>query len=352
MRRSLRNTKKRLYSSDERKVVIYGAMWLFSFVVLLLGVLFIRSCTLQERAEKELQLKLVFDDTYLVRVHNHITNKTETVKLEEYIYHVVAGEMPAAYDIEALKAQATAARTYTVQKCKSIIGDSAKGCKKGDWDVCTDSSCCQTWRSDEKMKQHWGRHYAEYALKIYTAVDETRGEILTFGGKPINAMYHSSSGGYTENIEDIYGGDPVPYLKSVDSPGEENFSDYASTVKLTLRDAAKALNDEFGTKLTAEKLKDNITITKKSSGGAVISAKIGTKEVTGRQIRHAFSLKSCKFSISFDEKHVIISVQGFGHGVGMSQTGAGAMAKAGSSYSEILLHYYTDVTLEKIGDLK
>ena len=352
MRKTLRNRRKRLYISDEHKIVVCGAMLLFCFIVLLLAVLFIRGCIEQERAERELQLKLVFDDTYTVRVHNHITGKTEKVKLEEYIYHVIAGEMPVSYNLEALKAQAVAARTYTVQKCRSIMGDSAKCCKRGEWDVCTDSSCCQTWRSTEKMKLTWGRHYAEYALKVYNAVNETKGEILTYSGKPINAMYHSSSGGYTENIEDIYGGDPVPYLKSVKSPGEEAFSDYRSTVKLTLREAAKKLNDEFGTSLTAAQLQKSISITKKSAGGAVISVEIGTKKVTGRQLRHAFSLKSCKFSISFDDKYAIIQVQGFGHGVGMSQTGAGAMAKAGSDYREILHHYYTDVVLEKIGDMR
>lgn len=350
MRKTLRKKKKGIRINDERKLVFYGAIWLVAFVVLLLLVLFVRGIIIQAQLERELALKLVFDDTYTVRVHHHDTGETEVVGLEEYIYHVVAGEMPLSYDIEALKAQAVAARTYTVQKCKSIMGDKAKCCGDG-WDICTDSGHCQTWRSTERMRLMSGRRYYEYAMKLYTAVDETKGQILTYNGKPINAMYHSSSGGHTENIEDIYGGDPVPYLKGVESPGEEDFSDYVSTVKLRLSDAAEKINAALGTNLSAHAMSRNIKITKRGTGGAVISMTVDGKEVKGREFRRIFTLKSLNFDISFDNRYAIIKVKGFGHGVGMSQTGAGAMAKSGADYKEILTHYYTDVKLQLIGDL-
>ena len=350
MSKTLRS-KRRGKAPDSRKKFFYGTMWLLGFFVLLFLILIIKSYITMKQDEKELKLLLVFDDTYTVRVHNHRTGDTAEMKLEEYIFHVVAGEMPLRYDIEALKAQAVAARTYTVQKCKSIMGDKAKCCKKGDWDVCTDSGCCQAFRSTEKMHLTWGRHYKEYCIKLYNAVNDTKGQILTYDNKPINAMYHSSSGGYTENIEDIYGGDPVPYLKSVRSPGEEDFEDYRTTVKFGYDELADKLNREYGTGLSRSNLRTGLKITEKTRTGAVLSVQIGDKKVTGRDFRRILSLKSCKYTISFDNKCVIITTEGFGHSVGMSQTGAGAMAKRGSEYDEILLHYYTDVKLQTIGDL-
>ena len=346
-RKRTKKTKKVTYTAAIRD----GACFLLTFTVLLITVLSVRTCTRENGATPQPDITLTFNSVYKITVHNHETNTTHVVPLDEYIFHVVAAEMPASYDTEALKAQAVAARTYAFSKSASLFGDNANQCSPGHFDICTDSSCCQSWKSISQLKERWGKDYNLYAKKVYDAVLSTDDLIITYDNKPINAMYHASSGGHTMNAEDVYGGSPVPYLRSVESPGEESYSGYSDTVKFTHSEAAKLINENFGQRLTKNTVRDSFGVLSTDDNGYVYKVRVGDKRVTGRDIRHAFSLKSSNFTIKMTAKYVIIDVRGYGHGVGMSQSGAAAMAANGSRYDDILTHYYTGIQIKSIGSL-
>lgn len=263
------------------------------------------------------------------------------MSLEEYVAGVVAAEMPASFNIEALKAQAVAARTYAVRRMADPCGDG--------WDVCSSSLCCQAYDTDAEMRENWGAAYEAYRAKVRLAAEETAGLILTWNGEPIEALYHSTSGGYTENSEHVFSA-ALPYLVGVESPGEEDAPRYETTAVFSRRDLAKALNAAFpGAELDRNRLESQLEVLTRYASGRVETVRVGGVTVSGRDFRKALSLNSAAFSFEFSSDSVTITVRGFGHGVGMSQLGANAMAAGGASFEEILLHYYTGVTLELPG---
>lgn len=269
-----------------------------------------------------------------VSVLNVSDGSVSEMDMEEYIVGVVAAEMPASFELEALKAQAVAARTYTIYKSSS---------QDHEADVCTDSTHCQAYLTDDQMRENWGDGYDTYLEKIRTAVSETSGEYLTYEGEPVMAVFHSMGGGNTENSADVWG-QSVPYLVSVSSPGEEVAENYNTTLTITF--------DEFKTKILSAHPEASISSPMDISepvlteGGHVKSMIIGGASVSGTELRSLFSLRSTMFSLSFSDNNVTFSVTGYGHGVGMSQYGANAMAKEGKTYQEILSHYYSGTTLE------
>ena len=257
--------------------------------------------------------------------------------LETYLIGVVLSEMPASFELEALKAQAVAARTFTMRQMENS--------KHTDCDVCADSSCCQAWSSREAMEEKLGETFLQYWQKAQEAVKQTAGEVLTYEGNLIEAVYFSCSGGATEDAVAVWGSE-VPYLQSVTSTGEEQASKYQSTTAVPLERFQQLLRGEnpavdlsgvpsgwFGTLTRTE-------------GGGVEVMEIGGQQFSGTTLRSLFGLNSTKFSIEITEEEILFQVSGYGHRVGMSQYGANAMAKAGKTYDEILLHYYTGVTLE------
>ncbi|MBQ9988565.1 MAG: stage II sporulation protein D [Clostridia bacterium] len=273
-----------------------------------------------------------------VRVHHHKTDEIIEMDMEAYLLGVVAAEMPASFEMEALKAQAVAARTYTWQKVTQ------GGCREGA-DICTDSTHCQAYRDAQARRSGWGRAADEYESKIRRAVAQTHGEILTYQGEPILALFHSTSGGKTENVENVYA-QALPYLQSVDSPGEEKAPRYERTVSMSAAAfirQLKAENNSFA--CTAKRLPQAISEPERTPSGRVAQIKIANKTFTGRQMRKALGLDSTNFSISVNNNKVYITTRGYGHGVGMSQYGADAMAKAGCEYDAILCHYYTGVEI-------
>ncbi len=257
--------------------------------------------------------------------------------LEEYLVGVVAAEMPASFELEALKAQAVAARTYTVYK--SLHG----GClaHKGA-DICTDSSHCQAYLTAEKMASRWNDDMNKYLNKIIEAVLSTRGEMIYYEDEQIQVFYHASSGGRTENSENVYS-KALPYLVSVKSEGEENSSNYYGTVTVTA-DEFKSRMRAFSPGISFKNLSLVGKITRYDSG-RVNTIQIGSETFTGREIRGVFSLNSANFRVDVSGG-VTFSTVGFGHGVGLSQTGANAMAKQGSDYIDILTHYFSGVTVK------
>lgn len=259
--------------------------------------------------------------------------------LGEYLVGVVSAEMPASFHIEALKAQACAARTYTLYQMLngSVHGDTA--------DICTDFACCQAYVHLEDAAADWGTLAADYESRIRSAVYQTSGETIDYEGSPILAVFHASSAGQTRQAGAVWVSD-LPYLQSVDSPETaDTVPNYNTEVVYTqseLRqllltlDPRIVLGDDPATWLTNPITED---------GGSVVTVDIGGQSVTGTTLRSALSLRSACFTWSWADDSCTFSVTGYGHGVGLSQYGSNTMAIDGATYQEILTHYYTGVTL-------
>lgn len=273
-------------------------------------------------------------------VNVYAGGKIEKLDIEDYLVGVVAAEMPASFEPEALKAQAVAARTYT-----SFIKDHG-GCSSHEGaDICTRSGCCQAYLSREDMDKRWGSNKDKYLEKIENAVYSTRGEKIYYDGEEIQAFYHACSGGWTEDCANVYSED-LPYLVSVKSDGEEGYSHYYGEVAVTPAKFVSAMKEYSPSiKIDTKNLAECIGEIKRFESGRVESIKIGNEYFTGREIRTVFSLNSAEFTVSVSDK-IVFDTKGFGHGVGMSQDGADAMAKKGANYINILKHYYTGVTIK------
>lgn len=276
-----------------------------------------------------------------VKLLHSKTGEVQELNMDEYLYGVVSAEMPANYEIEALKAQAIVARTYTAYKI-------SKGSKHGNADICDDSKCCQAWISKESRFEKWNEADRENNWdKITTAVNETSGKIITYNGEPINAFFHSSSGGITETAANVWGGGDYPYLQSVETTGEDVYTQYASTVTLTKEEVLQKIQDTHPEVVIDWNTENPIQITEYTESGRVKTVQFGNVSMAGVEARTIFGLKSAKFSIEVSE-NVTFNVTGYGHGVGLSQTGADAMAKTGFTAEQIINHYYTDVKIENI----
>ncbi|MBR5535224.1 MAG: stage II sporulation protein D [Clostridia bacterium] len=270
-----------------------------------------------------------------ITVFNHTDNTTYNINIEDYLIGVVAAEMPAAFEPEALKAQAVAARTYTMYKSASSDHDA---------DICTDYTHCQAYLSEEEMHENWKNDYNFYFDKIKNAVYSTSGEYLSYNEEPIMAVFHSMGGGQTQNSADVWG-TQMPYLVSVPSPGEEEATNYHSTLSVSFSEFKNTILKDYPNAKIASCL--DVSKPTLTQSGHVKSILIGTVSIPGSKIRSMFNLRSTKFTLSFTDDTVTFSVTGYGHGVGMSQYGANAMAKTGKTYKEILSHYYQGVTFSE-----
>lgn len=252
--------------------------------------------------------------------------------LEEYLAGVLLSEMPISFETEALKAQAVASRTFALRQ---MVGGKHEG-----YDICSQSSCCQAWTSCRALQEKLGSQWQSCWERAEEAAAATAGQVLTYEGGLIDAVYFSCSGGRTEEAVAVWGGD-VPYLQSVDSPGEEQAARFSSEVTVNL--------EEFRQTLPEASLDGNPSSwfgsCSRTKGGGVDELVIGGQIYSGTELRKRFRLNSTMFEISVTDHQIIFEVQGFGHRVGMSQYGANAMALAGSDYREILLHYYPDTEL-------
>lgn len=278
-----------------------------------------------------------------INIYNHKTGKTQKMNIEEYLYGVLSGEMPSDFDIEALKAQAVAARTY-------VLYNQENGASKHKGSaVCTDYTHCQEYKTEEELKESKGEDWIKNSYpKIKQAINETKGHIITYDGKPILPLYFSTSSGKTENSEEVFSAE-YPYLRSVDSPYDKYAPKYVSTLKITNKDFVFKLKNTYSDiNISENNLSSQIKIVSRSDGGAVNKIKLGNKELTGRDIRNILNLNSANFEIKFDDNTLDFVVKGYGHGVGMSQWGAEGMAQDGYKYYEILSHYYKDTKIEDI----
>ena len=268
-----------------------------------------------------------------------------TLTLGEYLIGVVAAEMPALYHQEALRAQAVAARTRAVAGLLSLGG---KGCSAHPGaDICGSSAHCQAWMSDKQLRQRWGADYTAHLHQITDAVQATGSQVMTYGGEPILVLYHAVSGGVTEDVEHVFA-QALPYLRGVNSPGEEGATRYQNEQRFSCQAAAEALNAAFpGAALSAGRLPEALCVLGRFDSGRVDRVRVGGVTAEGTAFRRALGLFSTNFTLAFEGDELVIRQRGYGHGVGMSQAGADAMARAGHGYADILRHYYTDIEIHQ-----
>lgn len=271
-----------------------------------------------------------------VAVYRSVSNTVEKIPLEKYVMGVVASEMPAEFEEEALKAQALAARTYIVNHL--LYSKDQHLPKNAD---VSDTIQHQVYKNEKELKLLWGKDYEWKMKKVAEAVEATQGQILTYDNKPINASFFSTSNGYTENAEE-YWSTPAPYLKSVESPWDLDSPKFSGKKVFSIKEFQKRLG------INLENSNDLGTITARTSGNKVAKVSIGGKTFSGREIREKLELQSTDFSWEKKGDSIIVTTKGYGHGVGMSQYGANGMAKEGKKYEEIVKHYYQGISISKV----
>ncbi len=287
-------------------------------IVILVGAIFLSMNYYQAKEETIQGKKEIKEEP--VKVAVTIDNNVTYVDLDDYLLGVVAGEMPANFETEALKAQVVASRTFVYNRNLSV-------------DNTTNS---QVYLSEDKMKENWGNKYDEYYQKISTAIKETKNEVMKYQGDYISALFFSSSNGYTENVEDYFESSPLPYLRSVDSHWDLTI-DPKNTRQVSFT------KQELKEKFNCQDINFNIIAYKKS--GRVATLSVGGKNYSGRQVREKLGLSSSCFTVEYVSNKYVFTTKGSGHGVGMSQYGAQGMALEGSNYKEILNHYYTNIEI-------
>ena len=278
---------------------------------------------------EEIELNYINNTT--IRVKRLKTDTIETIPLESYIVGVLAGEMPIYFEKEALKAQAVASRSYAIKRIEYN--------KDKDYDV-VDSIMNQVYLDEDYLKEAWGNNYVVNINKLRSAVNETIDECLTYDDKVIDALFFSTSNGYTEDADLVFNLN-LPYLKSVESKWDEKESSaFSTTTVIPLNKFYEKLNLKYNKELKIE-------IIKRSPTNRVLELKINNQKFTGKDLYNSLSLRSTDFIITQIGTNVFIDMKGYGHGVGMSQYGALGMAKEGYSYKDILSHYYQNTTIKK-----
>ena len=277
---------------------------LFYFLILiaicfLLPIFFVdkNSKEVVSNEEEILKEKYNYKEYSIVKLFHTKTGETEELPLDTYLYGVVSSEMPADFSEEALKAQAVVARTYTVYK---IINNNGK---HKNADICDSSTCCQAWISKEDRQSRWDENLRESNWdKIVDCVEKTKGKIITYDGKPINAFFHSNSGGITEIPLNVWGGSGYPYLKSVQISGEDTYSQYLSEVKITKDEFIKKIKEKYKSLKVDWNVEKPIEVTEYTESGRVKTFKVGNTNLSGVEARTIIGLKSANFDFKIDRK--------------------------------------------------
>ncbi len=246
--------------------------------------------------------------------------------LEEYLVGVVAAEMPASFNIEALKAQSVVARTYTLKLLESNR-------------EITDDVKTQVYKSNNELQNMWGSNYNNYYQKVKNAVEQTKGLVIKYNGSLIDAVYHSTSNGYTEDAINVWGNN-IPYLKTVTSPWDTSSTSYLRNTNIGFDVISNALKINFDSSST-------IDVISRDDSNKILKVRFNDKEYSGVEIRNLLGLRSTDFDAVILENGVNFTTRGYGHGVGMSQYGANGMAKSGYSFEQILNHYYLGIKIVK-----
>ena len=301
-----------------KKILLFSCLIIFIPVIIV--SIFIRND----------EITFNFSENSVVRVYREETGVIDVVPIEEYVVGVLAGEMPISFEIEALKAQAVASRSYVMKQIEKNINN--------NYDV-VDTVMNQVYLDKEHLMSAWNDSYVNNINKIKLAVLSTKGEYLSYDGKVAEALFFSTSPGITENSEEIFIS-KEQYLRSVSSTWDEISPVYSVTLTYTLSEFYNLLNLPYKEKL-------DIEILNKTSTGRIKKIKINGKELDSGYIVSKLSLNSTYFEIIKEDTKVIVKNKGYGHGVGMSQYGAQGMAKEGYTYDQILKHYYQNIEIKK-----
>lgn len=298
----------------------------------------------QEYEEKEI---IEYKANQTIRVKFHDTGEVVAMDVNDYLRGVVPSEMSPRYDIEALKAQALVARTYLYQK----MSEYAEG---EEADICDDPNHCQAYLKKEQLISAWeAKGYSEQIIyenfyKVNEAVVSTQDEVIQYENQLIKAFFHASSPDRTEDISQIWGGESLPYLLSVENQEDENYENRYSEVTVSFDEFSQKIMENYG--VSEIKLEDFLScnIYEKTTSGRVKNIKVGNTIISAEKLRTIFGLKSTNFTLEIKDNCIIFHVVGYGHGVGMSQVGANYYASQGFSYVDIIKHYYTNVEVVKL----
>ncbi len=302
-------------------------IFLYFLLILIIPTVLVINLKVEEKEDK---FNLI--NNKIVRVKRVSKNIIEEVPLEQYIIGVISAEMPISFHEEALKAQAVCARSYVIRKIDTN--------KEKEYDV-VDTISNQVYQDNDELKNKWKDKYEENYKKLKLIVEETRGEYLTYKGEVIETFFFSTSNGHTENSEEVFT-KALPYLRSVESTWDEEVSPvFHSTEEISLSDFYTKLNLPYKSTL-------NYEILEKTEAGSIKKIRINGKEFKGTEVRTKLGIRSTYFELKVAGNNVNIKTRGYGHGVGMSQYGALAMAKKGYKYGDILKYYYKDVEISKI----
>jgi len=323
------NKKIKLSTNTKFAVGIVGG---FLLTLVMIPVFFVLATTPVSTPDSEenvmtrldIDNKGIEEDNFYITVYRSETSEFQTLEFERYLIGVVAAEMPALFELDALRAQAIAARTYAIRILEHQ-------------DYILDTVMHQVFLDDDQLRARWGDNFDLHFATIEEAVLSTHGIVLEYDGELITPMFFAMSSGATENSEDVFQAER-PYLRSVTSPGYEDHANFAVSESFTIYELREAFDDSYITE-------DNISVLGYSEGGNVDEIRIGTQTYAGREVREILGLRSAAFSISNGRRGVTFTTYGHGHGVGMSQHGANAMAQNGYDYIEILQHFYQNVML-------
>ena len=328
-----------------RKLIAVSVVTVF-FTVIILPVLVIKG--FDPGGDRHSRLKKVHKGEDIpIKVYMHQTNSTVEMQLEDYVKGVVAAEMPGEFELEALKAQAVAARTYAVKNMRMFGGPGLDGVP--DADVSSDFKKSQAWLSEADLRARWGPFaFEKYWTKITQAVEDTRGIIATYNGDPIHAVFHSTSGERTASAKEVWNFD-YPYLQSVTCSWDKKSPRYSDTKELALKDLELRLGADAGVMVAAKNGSASVMqILDRTDSGRVNKVRVGSKTYTGIELRDKLELRSANFTAEVKDDKLIVKTTGYGHGVGLCQYGANGAAKEGKTYREILTYYYTGVALRSI----
>ncbi len=299
----------------------------------------------QEEVQEEEKNEIEYKANETIRVRICKTGEVIAMDINDYLRGVVPSEMPPYYNIEALKAQAIVARTYTYKRIEAH----AEG---EDADICDNFAHCQAYYNKEQLLGIWERKgYDENTRKRYLqnvneAVVSTQKQVITYNGELIKAFFHASSPEKTESVDQIWGGEKLPYLVSVENEESKEYSNRTSSVEVGFEDFLNKLkeNNLVEDNVDVSCVKD-VRISEYTTSGRVKNIDVAGKKISAEKLRTLFSLRSTNFGIEIKENSLIFNVIGNGHGVGLSQVGADFLASKGKTYDEIIKHYYTGVEI-------
>ena len=308
---------------SKKWIFIYFTLLFLPFILLLLMS---RSLLLKQPSQEEQKT---------VDLYRHQSGTLEQIPLEEYLWGVVAGEMPASYPEEALKAQTVASYSYLLYR-KNNMQTHPQSDFGHEGDICDNPAHCKAYLSPAEARAKWGEAWYDASFsRIESAIQAVKEQAVLYEDAPANTVFHAISSGKTEDAADVWGAS-IPYLQPVDSFWDEQAKGYQSTLTVPLEDFLKKTHTE-----NAE-----IGATTLTKGGSVSTIQIGGQTFTGQQIRTLFGLRSTHFSLKIEKEKAIFTVLGYGHQVGMSQNGAGILAENGYTYDQILSYYYSGTTVK------